>query len=43
VFDAHHAAIVAQLLAHLDALDAGIAALDARVVEHTAPWADLTD
>ena len=40
-FDAHHAAIVAQLLTHLDALDAGIAALDARVVEHVAPWADL--
>jgi transposase len=30
-FDDHHAAIVAQLLAHVDALDAGIATLDARV------------
>jgi transposase len=42
-FDEHHAAIVAQLLVHLDALDAGIAALDARVVEHTAPWVDLVE
>lgn len=40
-FDDHHAAVVAQLLAHIDALDAGIAAFDARVVEHSAPWADL--
>lgn len=42
-FDAHHAAIVAQLLAHVDTLDAGIATLDARVVDHAAPWADLIE
>lgn len=32
-FDDHHATIVAQLLAHVDALDAGITALDARVAD----------
>lgn len=42
-FDDHHATIVAQLLAHVDALDAGIATLDARIAEHTAPWADLVE
>jgi transposase len=40
-FDDHHAAVVEQLLAHVDALDVGIAALDERIVEHTKPWADL--
>lgn len=42
-FDDHHGAVVAQLLIHLDALDAGIAALDARVAEAVAPWADLVE
>jgi hypothetical protein len=42
-FDDHHATLVAQLLAHIDALDAGIAALDVRVSEAVAAWADLVE
>lgn len=42
-FDAHHAAIVAQLLGHIDALDAGLATLDARITDHLTPWADLVE
>jgi transposase len=42
-FDDHHATVVAQLLAHVDALDAGIAALDVRVSEAVAQWADLVE
>jgi transposase len=42
-FDDHHAAIVAQLLGHIDALDAGIASLDARIRDEIAPWADLVE
>jgi transposase len=42
-FDDHHATVVRQLLAHIDALDAGIAAFDDRVAQATAPWADLIE
>lgn len=42
-FDDHHGAVVAQLLAHIDALDVGIANLDARVVDAVAPWTDLVE
>lgn len=42
-FDDHHGAIVAQLLAHIDALDAGIATLDARVRDAIADHADLVE
>jgi transposase len=40
-FDAHHAVVVARLLAHIDALDVGIDALDEQVVTESAPWAEL--
>lgn len=42
-FDDHHATVVAQLLAHVDALDDGIDAFDARVADAVAPWADLVE
>jgi transposase len=42
-FDDHHATVVRQLLAHVDALDVGIAAFDARVAQAAAPWADLVE
>jgi transposase len=42
-FDDHHAVVVAQLLAHIDALDAGVDALDVRVSEAVAAWADLVE
>jgi transposase len=40
---AHHGVLVSGLLAHIDALDQGIAALDARVVEATEPLAQLVE
>jgi transposase len=40
---AHHGVLVSGLLAHIDALDQGIAALDARVVEATEPFAELVE
>jgi transposase len=40
---AHHGVLVSGLLAHIDALDQGIAALDARVVEATEPLAELVE
>jgi transposase len=42
-FDDHHATVVRQLLDHVDALDVGIAAFDARVAQAAAPWADLIE
>jgi hypothetical protein len=42
-FDDHHATVVRQLLDHVDALDVGIAASDARVAQAAAPWADLAE
>jgi transposase len=40
---AHHGVLVSGLLAHIDALDQGIAALDARIVEATEPHAKLVE
>lgn len=42
-FDDHHAAIVAQLLARIDTLDGAIAALDAEIDEHMAPFAGVAE
>jgi transposase len=39
----HHGALVAQLLAHIDVLDEAIAALDARVIDRCAPFADIIE
>jgi len=39
----HHGVLVAGLLAHIDALDQGIANLGARIEIHTAPYADLIE
>src|SRR6266511_1487670 len=39
----HHGVLVSGLLAHIDALDQGIAALDARIVEATEPLAELVE
>jgi transposase len=40
---AHHGVLVSGLLAHIDALDQGIAALDARIVEATEPLTGLVE
>jgi transposase len=39
----HHGVLVAGLLAHIDALDQGIATLDARIETHTAAHAELIE
>ncbi len=39
-FDDHHAFLLARMLAHIDALDADIAAVDARIEELIVPFAD---
>jgi transposase len=39
-FDDHHAFLLARMLDHIDALDADIAAVDARIEELIAPFAD---
>ncbi len=40
---AHHGVLVAQLLAHIDALDQAIAALDERTAAATEPYAELIE
>jgi transposase len=40
---AHHGVLVSGLLAHIDALDQGIAALGTRIVEATEPHAELVE
>jgi transposase len=40
-FEDHHAFLLARMLAHLDALDADIAAVEDRIEELVAPFADL--
>jgi transposase len=39
-FDAHHRFLLARMLARVDAVNADIAALDAQIEEHLAPFAD---
>jgi len=39
----HHGILLAQLLAHIDALDQEIAALEERILQTTAPFADLVE
>ena len=39
-FDDHHRFLLARMLARIDAVDADIAALDAQIEEHLAPFAD---
>src|SRR5512143_2924932 len=39
-FDDHHAFLLARMLAHIDALDADIAAVDVRIEELIVPFAD---
>jgi transposase len=41
-FDDHHAFLLAKMLAHLDSLDADIAAVEERIEALVAPFADLT-
>jgi transposase len=40
---AHHGALVAQLLAHIDVLDDAIVSLDARVIDACTPFADIIE
>jgi transposase len=40
-FEAHHALLIGQVLAHIDYLDCVIADLDARIDQVIAPFADL--
>ena len=39
-FDDHHRFLLARMLASIDALDADIAAVDAQIEAHLAPFAD---
>ena len=42
-FDDHHAFLLGRILARIDALEADIAAVDARIEEQIAPFADALD
>ena len=42
-FDEHHVFLLSRMLARIDALDADIAAVDARIGEQIAPFADALD